>query len=118
MILAVQGSKNFNDYSIFLSGMGTAMFRFNMDKEDNQIFIYTAGPRRINEMATEFANVSERGLRARGIRIQVRKIPPSWINENMGFIDYFAYFCIPSDVSPKIINIAKENGVRTEVYRY
>jgi len=116
MIIAVHGSNKFDDYSVFLNAMGTAMFR--MDNEDRQIFLYTAGPRRVNEMAMEFANVSERSLKGRGIRIQVRKVPPSWVKENFHFLDYFAYFAIPKENIPPIVNSARAKDVAVEVYRY
>jgi len=116
MIIAVQGSNKFDDYSIFLSAIGTAMFR--MDPEDKQIFLYTAGPRRVNEMALEFANVSERSLRSRGIRIQVRKVPQSWIRDYLYELDYFAYFAVEREVLPTIVNSAKSRDVTVEVYRY
>lgn len=116
MIIAVEGSSRFNDYSIFLNAMGTALFRMN--PEDTQIFLYTAGPRRVNEMALEFANVSERSLRGRGIRIQVRKVPPSWIREYLHELDYFAYFAVDKEVLPPIVNSAKSKDVTVEVYRY
>jgi hypothetical protein len=116
MIIAVNGSNKFDDYSIFLNGMGTAMFV--MDKEDPHIFLYTAGPKRINEMAMEFANVSERGLKGRGIKIQVRKVPVSWIKENFQFIDHFAYFGLPKEPLPTIVTSAQAKDVRVEVYRY
>jgi hypothetical protein len=116
MIIAVNGSKIFDDYSVFLNAMGTAMF--SMNKEDTEIYLYTAGPRRINEMAMEFANVSERGLKGRGIKIQVRKVPPSWIKEHFHYLDYFAYFATKKESIPPIVNSAQAKDVRVEVYRY
>lgn len=116
MIIAVHGSKRFDDYSVFLSGMAKAMFV--MDKEDKQIFLYTAGPKRINEMAMEFANVSENGLKARGIRIQVRKVPASWVWDNFHFLDFFAYFAVERESIPPVVNSARAKDVQTEVFRY
>lgn len=116
MIIAVYGNKGFNDYSIFLNAMGTAMFR--MDKDDKDIYLYTAGPKNINEFAHEFANVSEKGLRARGIKIQVRHVPPSWVKDNFHFLDYFAYFALKKEVLPGIVNSAQAKDVTVEVYRY
>jgi hypothetical protein len=116
MIIAVHGSKKFDDYSIFLSGMSKAMFV--MDKDDDQIFLYTAGPRRVNEMAMEFANVSERGLKARGVRIQVRKVPSGWIWDNFHFLDFFAYFAVEKEPIPAIVNSAQAKDVQAEVFRF
>lgn len=116
MIIAVYGSSKFDDYPVFLRAMGNAMFA--MDDEDKQIFLYTAGPRRVNEMAMEFANVSERSLKGRGIRIQVRKVPMPWIKDNFRFLDHFAYFAVKKEVLPQIVNSAYAKEVPVEVYRY
>lgn len=116
MIIAVHGSKKFNDYSIFFSGMARALF--TMDKEDDKIFLYTAGPKRVNEMAKEFANVSSDGLRARKKRIQVRQVPPSWIWSNFHFLDFFAYFAVEREPIPAIVNSAQAKDVRAEVFRF
>lgn len=116
MIIAVYGNKNFNDYSIFLAGIGKAMR--DIEEDDKQIFLYTAGPKNINEFAHEFANVSEQGLKARGIKIQVRHVPPSWVKDNYHFLDHFAYFGIKKEPIPEIVNSAKAKDVKAEVYRY
>ena len=94
--------------------MGTAMF--GMDKEDKEIFIYSAGPYRINEMARTFISVSD--FKGRGIKAQLRKVPPSWIRENIHLLDHFAYFSVPKEVLPAIVNTVRGKDVPTEVYRY
>ena len=58
MIVAIQGSKTFNDYTVFLRAMGTALSM--MPTEDKELFIYSAGPAHINEMGMEFTNISDR----------------------------------------------------------
>ena len=117
MIIAVHGNKNFDDYSIFLNGMWRALNDFQ-EGIDNEIFIYTAGPKNINEFAHEYANVSERGLKGRGVKIQVRRVPPSWIKDNFNFLDHVAYFGVKKEDTPEIINSARAKDVRAEVYRY
>jgi hypothetical protein len=114
MILAVQGSRKFDDYSIFLSAMGRAMRR--LEDGDREIFLYTAGPRRINEMALEFVNVSD--FKSRQIKAQVRKVPPSWIEDNMSYLDYFAYFCVDRESVPPIVDLADSKDVPADVYRF
>ena len=113
MIFAIQGSKKFDDYPVFLSAMGKAMRKMGDDKE---LFIYTAGPRRINEMADEFISVSD--FKGWGIKAQLRKIPPSWINDNMNYLDYFAYFCVDRESLPPIVGLADAKDVPADVYRY
>jgi len=116
MIVAVQGSRNFNDYQIFLRAMGTALS--SMKKGDEQLFVYSAGPAKINSMAHEFVNVSERGLKVRGIKAQVRKVPPSWVKDNVQFIDYIAFFSKPKEPLSDLVKYAEDRDAEIGVYRY
>jgi hypothetical protein len=116
MIIAVQGTKNFSDYSIFLRAMRTSLSAIKNDDKD--IFIYSAGPAVINSQATEFANVSERGLRSRGYKIQVRKIPPAWIKDNIDFIDQFAFFSLPKEPVSDVVEWAQARDAEVLIYRY
>jgi hypothetical protein len=116
MIMAVQGSRNFEDYAVFLRAMRTALS--TMKNEDKEIYIYSAGPAKINAMALEFSNVSERSLKARGIKIQMRKVPPSWVQEYMSELDYFAFFAQPGEPVSKLVDAADSSGVDAGVYIY
>jgi hypothetical protein len=116
MIIAIQGTKSFTDYSVFLRAMGTAMS--NLDENDKEVLIYSAGPYQINAMAQEFSNVSERSLKARGIKIKFNKIPPSWIENNIHDIGYFAYFSKPKEPVSKLVDLADAKSVEVGVYRY
>jgi len=116
MRIAIQGTSSFDDYSVFLRAMGTAMSA--MDSEDTEISIFSAGPFRINSMATEFANISERSLRSRGKKIKLVKVPPSWIKTNINSIGYFAFFSKPGEESSALVAHADAEGVDVGVYRY
>jgi hypothetical protein len=116
MILVVQGSKAFDEYAIFLRAMGTAMS--SMDPEDNFIGIYSVGPHRINEMAMEFANISERSLKSRGIKIRVFKVPPSWVKENIHDVGYLAYFSKPKEPVSDLVKLGDAKDIEVGVYRY
>lgn len=116
MRIAVQGTPSFNDYSVFLRAMGTAMSTMNPD--DTEIFIFSAGPFKTNSMAEEFSNVSERGLKARGKKIKVIKVPSSWIKKNIGSIGYFAFFSKPGEEQSALVSYADSKGIDVEVYRY
>ena len=72
MIVAVQGTKEFNDYNVFLRAMSVALS--GMKDGDNDFIIYSAGPSRINHFVSEFSNLSERGMKARGKKIKFKKI--------------------------------------------
>lgn len=116
MILAVQGSHKFEDYNIFLRAMYTGLA--TIKDEDREIYLYSAGPYRVNNMAKEFANVSENSLRARGIKIQARRVSHLWLADNMKFMDYFAFFSKPGEPISKLVNLADELGVEAQVYTF
>jgi len=116
MIVAIQGSKTFSDYNVFLRAMGVALS--SLDAEDTEILVASAGPININNMAMEFVNISERSLKARGIRIKVVKIPPSWIKENLAKINYFAYFSKPKESLPDLVTLADAKDIEVGVYRF
>lgn len=116
MIIAVQGTRNFSEYNIFLRAMGTA---FSMLPEgDSEITIYSAGPVNINQMALEFSNISERSLKARGIKIRTHKVPAKWLKENLRDIDYFAFFSKPKEPLSEAVEIAEAKDIEVGIYRY
>lgn len=115
MIIAIQGSKAFNNYQVFLQAMGRAL-RLRED-QDAEILIFSAGPAQVNSFAMEFSNISERSLKARGIKIKVIKIPPKWIQENLHDINYFAYFCNPKEPVSSLVDLADAKDVAVGVYR-
>lgn len=116
MIVAIQGSGNFSDYQVFLRGMGVALSGLKSD--DPFFYIYSAGPSKINSMAMEFVNLSERGMKARGKKIKLYKVAPSWVTENIFDINYFAYFSTDSDKNSRLVYDAQENNIETGIFRY
>lgn len=116
MIVAVQASNRFDEYAIFLRAMGTALA--SMEESDNQYLIYSAGPAKLNSMVAEFSNVSERSLKARGIRIRFFKVPPYWVKDNLETIDYFAYFSKPKEGVSDLVKAADAKDIEVGVYRY
>jgi hypothetical protein len=116
MILGVQGTKNFGDYSTFLHAMAVAMRR--MEDQDNELLIYSAGPANINNHVAEFCNVSERGFKSRGKTIKFFRVPPSWIEKNMGKIDYVFFLGKKEDTTSRLISKAEREGVDVHVFRY
>lgn len=116
MIVAVQGTKSFNDYSIFLRAMGTALH--GMADEDNEFYIYSAGPAHVNSMVSEFSNITERSMKARGKKIRFFKVPPSWIKQNIVDIDYFAFFSKPKEALSPLVKEAEDHDVDVAIYRY
>jgi hypothetical protein len=69
-------------------------------------------------MALEFMNVSERGLKARGIKPKLVKVPPSWVKENISQIEYLAFFSKPKESVSDLVDLAEAKDVSVGVYRY
>lgn len=116
MRIGIQGTKSFDDYTIFLRAVGTALS--TMTDEDKEVTIFSAGPSRINSFALEFSNISERSLKARGIKIKFVKVPPSWIKTNIHEIDYFAYFSKPKEPLSDLVTLADTKDIEVGIYRY
>jgi hypothetical protein len=116
MIVGVQGTRTFSDYNIFLRAMGTALSM--LTEEDEEFLIYAAGPANINSMSLEFSNISERSLKARGIKIRTYKVPPRWIKENITSMDYFAFFSKPKEPVSDLVDAAEAKDIEVAIYRY
>jgi hypothetical protein len=116
MIMAIQGTRSFDEYQIFLRAMGTALS--SLEKGDTEFIIYSAGSANINSMGLEFSNVSERGLKARGVRIRLIKVPAKWIATNIHKIDYLAYFSKPKEPVSELVDLAEAKDIEVGVYRY
>ena len=116
MIVAVQGTKDFNDYNVFLRAMSVALS--GMKEEDKEFIIYSVGPARINSMVSEFSNLSERGMKARGKKIKFYKSPQSWVEENINYINYFAFLSTANQLQSQLVDTAELNNVEVGIFRY
>lgn len=116
MIIGVQGTRAFDDYSIFLRAIGTALS--SMEDNDSEAYIYSAGPSNINSFAMEFVNITERSFKARGKKIKLIKVPPAWLAENMHKVNYLAIFSKPKEPMSKLVEKAESHNVDVGVYRY
>lgn len=116
MIVGVQGTNSFNDYQVFLRAMGVALS--SMPENDEFFYIYSAGPAKINSMVMEFTNVSEKGMRSRGKKIKMFKVPPSWISENISSFNYFAYLAKPKEGNSKLVADAELNNIEVGIFKY
>ena len=116
MIVGVQGTSSFDDYQVFLRAMAVTMS--SLKEEDPDFYIYSAGPANINAMVSEFTNLSERGLKARGKKIKYKAVPPSWITENILDINYFAFLSKEREQVSRLIEDAKNNNVEHGIFRY
>lgn len=116
MIVAVQGTRDFDDYQVFLRAMAVALS--TMPQQDHEFLIYSAGPSRVNAMVSEFANVSERGMKSRGKRIKFFKVPASYLEENIDRINYFAFLSKPKEPVSKLVAQAELKNIEVGIYRY
>ena len=116
MIVGVQGTSSFNNYNIFLRSMAVALSE--LEEQDREFLIYSAGPNNINMMAMEFSNLSEKGMKLRGKSIKFIKVTPQWLEENISELDHFAFLSNPKEPVSKIVHISKLNNINTNVYNF
>lgn len=115
-MIAVQGSKSFNDYSVFMRSMAVAMS--DMKDGDRDIFVYTVGPKQINDFVAEFCNITEDSLKSRGIKIKFYRVPISWVEENINNFDYLSYLAKPGEPNSKLVAHAELNGIEVGTFKY
>lgn len=116
MIVAIQGTRNFNDYNVFLRGIGTALR--SLPADDKQFVIYSVGPIQINAFATGFANITENSLKSQGIKIKFKKVPNTWLENNLHEVDYVLFFSKPKEPLSTLVKKAEAKDIEVGVYRY
>lgn len=116
MILGIQATRSFSDYSIFLRAMRVALS--GMSSEDKSIVIFSAGPANLNSMGMEFTNISENGLKARGMSIKFIKLSPNMLKDKMSEIDYFAFFSEPKEPTSNLVREAEDRDIEVGIFRY
>lgn len=116
MIVVVQGTSSFTDYNVFLRAMGVAMS--NLTEEDSELLLYSAGPGKINSMTMEFANLSDRGMKARGKKIKFFVVPPWWFENNMETVNYFAFFSKQGEPMSKLAKQAEDYKIEVGTFVY
>ena len=114
MNVAVQGTKEFSDYNVFMRAMGVAL----SECSDGEFNVYSAGPAQINSFTSQFCNISEEGLKRRGIKVRFYKVPPSSLEESWGNIDYFAFLSTPNQRPSQLVASAELSGVEVGIFRY
>jgi hypothetical protein len=114
MMVGIQGSKSFNDYAIFLSGMALVLRK--LKELDNNLVIFSAGPKRVSDMALEFINVSN--FKSRGITAKMVKVPESFLRDNHYKLESFHYFCNEREPFSNLVNVLDSKDVDVQVHRY
>jgi hypothetical protein len=90
----------------------------DMKNGDSELYIYSAGPAKINSMVLEFCNLSERGMKSRGMKIKNYKVPPSWVSENMEHVNYFVFLSKPKQSISKLAAEAELKNIQVGIFRY
>lgn len=116
LIIAVQGTNSFNDYNVFMRAMAVGMS--TLPESDKEILVYSVGPRGVNDFVTEFCNITERSLKARGVKIRYQKVPISWAEEHVSSFDYFIFLSKPKEYVSKLTDKAEAAGVDVGLFRY
>lgn len=118
MMVVVQATNEFKDYTVFLRAMGVILSC--MSQDDNELAIYAVGSKdsKVAEFAMEFCNVSEKGMKLRGKKISMYKTTDAWINEYLKQMNYFAFFSNTKQSTSSLAKRAKEQGVELGIFQY
>ena len=52
------------------------------------------------------------------MKIKNYKVPPSWISENMEYINYFAFLSKPKQAVSKLVAEAELKNIEVGIFRY
>jgi hypothetical protein len=114
MIIAVEGTKSFDDYETFMRAMGVALSQPN---NEDIIEVWSAGPYKINNFTASFCNSSENYLKQKGFKVLFKKLPSNYIAENMSYVSYFAFFATRNEQKSKLTASAELSGVEVGLFR-
>ncbi len=115
MIVAIQGSKDFDDYAVFMRSMAVALSSMGDSKS---IELVALGPKTINNFVAGFANLSEDGMKARGMTIKHYAVAHQWIETNIEKVDYFVYLSKPDEHPSRLVRIAESVDCEVGLFRY
>lgn len=116
MIVGVQGTPNFNNYNIFLRAMAVALSE--LKDNEKEFYLYSVGPSNINDMAMEFVNLSERGMKSRGKQIKLFRVTPQWFEENVDSFNHFVFVSNPKERTSNLVSLSKSKNINTNVYNF
>lgn len=116
MKVAVQGSKEFDDYAVFMRAMAVALSP--LKGADKDIIIYTVGPRKVNNFVVGFVNLSEDGMKNRGMSIKQYSVAYQWLEDHLDEIDYFVYLSNEGERPSRLANMADLRDIEVGLFRY
>jgi nucleoid-associated protein YejK len=117
-MVVVQGTNEFNDYSVFLRAMGVVLS--SMNPNDTELAVYVVGSKngKVSDFAMEFCNVSEKGMKSRGKKINLYKTTDAWIETYLSEMNYFAFFSNEKQPISSLAKRAKDSGVELGIFQY
>jgi len=89
-----------------------------LKNEEKEFYLYSVGPGNINDMAMEFVNLSERGMKSRGKSIKLFRVTPQWLEENIDSFDHFAFVANPKERVSNLVSLSKSKNINTNVYNF
>ena len=118
MMVVVQATNEFNDYSVFLRAIGVMLS--SMPANDNEFVVYSVGSKesKIHNFAMEFCNLSEKGMKGRGKKIKTYKAVDEWVKEFMPAMSYFAFFSQPKQQISTLAKFAESQNVELGIFQY
>lgn len=115
MKVLVQGSKEFDDYSVFMRAMSVALSSLG---DDTTFELWSVSPKKTNNLVMEFMNISENGLAGRGINAKAYFSTIDWAEKNMSTVDYFIYFSNPGERGSRLLALAERYNVESAHFNY
>jgi hypothetical protein len=85
---------------------------------EKEFYLYSVGPGNINDMAMEFVNLSERGMKSRGKQIKLFRITPQWFEENIDSFNHFVFVSNPKERTSNLVSLSKSKNINTNVYNF
>jgi hypothetical protein len=114
VIIAVEGTKKFADYETFMRAMGVALSQPN---DEDVIEVLSAGPHKINNFTAAFCNSSENYLKQKGYKVIFKKLPQEYIEQNIDYVSYFAFFSTRNERPSRLVASAEINNVETGIFK-
>lgn len=114
MIIVVQGTKSFADYETFMRAMGVALSQPN---DENVIEVWSAGPHNVNNYTAAFCNSAENYLKQKGYKVLFKKLPASYIQENISYVSYLAYFSKMNEKPSPLVATAELQDIEIGIFR-
>lgn len=116
MKIGVSGTRDFDNYNVFLRAMRVALSAF--EDSDKELVVYAAGPAKVNSFVTEFTNITENSFKSRGIKTKVYRVTNDEFKKNIPDIDFYAYLCTPGEDKNHLVRHAEEFDIEVRIFRF